>query len=313
MSTPRPPTVFLGSDPSQHLPKSFPTDGNPAKATGDQSSSPVKTLREAPKVPCRAGSPFKRYRRRYRRRYSETPGGKIIVAQKGGPQLFAIKEIKEPEPLSMIKFESLRQIPHPNFQYVHEIFWAGDTYFTVCNHEAVTLWEIRRCSTLPTEVHISSIASQVNNITLSLIKLIDRLKLFEGVAFLASVGAIHGALTYDNVHLSKDGDVKIGKIPFFVSFQFTEQSVGLTADMKFQRKALLVSPDCQQLQRVILGIMKSGDERDVMTSNHWSPMIKDFVYNLSRIPIPHLRTVSSTGKNRSFLIQAEFFSEVSSK
>ena len=168
----RPLTIVPGSDPSEFLPRKFSTDNNSTEATDDQIESPLKAFGNAAKVPCLTACPFQRYRRRYRRTYSNIPGGKIIVARKEG-ELIAIKEIKEPKPLATTRFGDLRQIPHPNFQHVHEIFLVADTYFTVCDHEAITLWEMVRCPVPPAEVPISSIASQVSSIAWSrLVKLI---------------------------------------------------------------------------------------------------------------------------------------------
>ncbi len=166
MPTSRPLTVFPGSDPSQLLAPGLSTGTGSAEAAGDQICSPTKVFGEAAKVPYIIGSPFQRYRQRYRRTYTTVSEGKIIVARKEG-ELFAIKETKESKPLATTRFELLRQISHSNFQHVHEIFLAGDTYFTVCDHEAITLWEIVRCPILPGEVPISSIASQVSTVKLS--------------------------------------------------------------------------------------------------------------------------------------------------
>ena len=79
--------------------------------------------------------------------------------------------------------------------------------------------------------------------------------------------------------------------------------------MKFQQKPLLVSPDCQQLQKLVLDIMKSESLHDAVASSHWSPTILDFVRSLSHKPIPHLKMVGSNRKEEQVLTQAAFVFE----
>ena len=62
--------------------------------------------------------------------------------------------------------------------------------------------------------------------------------------------------------------------------------------MRFERNALLASPDCGQLQNLVLAIMKSETEQEALLSNRWSSKIMDFVDKLRRQNISNVSLVS---------------------
>ena len=161
----RPLTIVPGSDPSCLWPGgwcttavgSAPTNLRTVRKTTKSHGGFALAFKASEKINIAKGSPLNKYKKRYCRNV----GSKTIIIQKEGCDLFAVKVTQRTESRRDTILCNIRQIPHPSFRYVQEIFVENMMEFVVYTHNAITLREIERCPVFPTEVHVATIASSV--------------------------------------------------------------------------------------------------------------------------------------------------------
>lgn len=146
-------TIFPGSDLLATIDENGPAIFLNDAQVGVETS--LTALNAGEEVPVHRGEPFKQYQQRYDRNV----GGKTFIAQREEDKLFAIKAIRRVEPGKI--FSKLPRIVHPNFRFVHEVFYTDDFEYFVYNNDAITLREIEKCLIPLNQYQVVTIGSQV--------------------------------------------------------------------------------------------------------------------------------------------------------
>ncbi|OCK76194.1 hypothetical protein K432DRAFT_396643 [Lepidopterella palustris CBS 459.81] len=144
----------------------------------------------------------------------------------------------------------LRQIDHPSFIQIRQVFESKAKLYIVCEHAECSLKEVVFSPVYPSEIQLASIMSQV----------------LDGILYMASLEFVHSELSYEKLILSKDGDVRIGT------------------------KSADQNRDIRALGSILFSLMeKTQPERDgnftSSLSNNWSRDIIEFL-NVTRLASP---------------------------